>query len=81
VSFNATCKSLYPFFPGIIIYDAERERLTTTPFPTMNGMLNFYSITGKLHEAFLFQVPNLIAIFLITFASLKELPCKSLDGI
>jgi hypothetical protein len=47
----------------------------------MNGMLNFYSITGKLHEAFLFQVPNLIAIFLITFASLKELPCKSLDGI
>ena len=35
------------------------------------------SITAKLREAFLFQVPNPFGIFLITFAILKKPLCKS----
>jgi hypothetical protein len=38
-------------------------------------------VTAKLCQVFLFWVPNLIAIFLVTFANLKKLPCKSLEGI
>jgi hypothetical protein len=37
-------------------------------------------LTGKLREAFLFWVSELIAIFLTTFA-IKKLPCKFLEGI
>jgi hypothetical protein len=55
VSFNATCKSGFTLSPELIIYDAEKkQRSTTTPFPTMNGMLIFYSIAGELGQAFLF---------------------------
>ena len=32
----------------------------------------FLTITAKLREAFLFQVPNWFGIFLITFAILKN---------
>ena len=37
------------------------------PWPEMTNI-----ITAKLREAFLFQVPNSFAIFLITFAILKN---------
>ena len=54
---------------------------TTSPPTLVNKFQLKYGFTAKLREAFLFQVPNLFGIFLISFAILKNLFANPLKKV